>query len=397
VVAGPLTASRPAWRRRLPVVFVVLAVSLVHGCVLRQFSAHLAALGASADPAPERLTAIYVRSMEAEEPPGARGTSAAVHAQGGAPRPETGSAMAQVAAASAPGTHEEPPAPEAVASAPALPVSAASEVAGDPAASSSAAGVAEAASPPQAVASAASAASTSARASAPLPGGPPFEWPAATRVSFSLTGYYRGDVYGSAQVEWLRAEDKYQVHLDVRVGFDAAPFLSRRMSSEGRITPAGLAPSRYDQQTRLAFADPVRSTVRIDPDGVWLANGQRRERPVGVQDSASQFIQLAWLFSMRPELARPGGTVELPLALPRNVDRMVYDVQPPELLKTPFGDVPVFRLVPRQVARAGGDMTIEMWIAPRYRHLPVRLKIRQDAETFVDLMITRPPELAAGP
>jgi hypothetical protein len=373
------------------VVLVVLGVSLVHGCMLRQFSAHLAALGASADPAPERLTAIYVRSMDAQEPPGARGMSATLRAQGNAPRPEPAAAMAQVAAASAPASPDDPPAPEAAASAPALPASAAS------AATASAASAADAASQPQAVASAASAVPAPARAAASAPGGPAFEWPAATRVSFSLTGYYRGDVYGSAQVEWLRAEDKYQVHLDVRVGFDAAPFLSRRMSSEGRITPAGLAPARYDQQTRLAFADPVRSTVRIDPDGVWLANGQRRERPAGVQDSASQFIQLAWLFSMRPEMARPGGTVELPLALPRNVDRMVYDVHPPELLQTPFGEVPVFRLVPRQVARAGGDMTIEMWIAPRYRYLPVRLKIRQDADTFVDLMITRPPELAAGP
>jgi hypothetical protein len=34
-----------------------------------------------------------------------------------------------------------------------------------------------------------------------------------------------------------------------------------------------------------------------------------------------------------------------------------------------------------------------MWIAPQFRYLPIRLKIHQDAETFVDLMITKPPEL----
>ena len=46
----------------------------------------------------------------------------------------------------------------------------------------------------------------------------------------------------------------------------------------------------------------------------------------GLQDAASQFVQLTYLFSTRPELLRVGGSVELPLALPRSVDRWIYDV-----------------------------------------------------------------------
>ena len=46
-----------------------------------------------------------------------------------------------------------------------------------------------------------------------------------------------------------------------------------------------------------------------------LATGERLERVPGVQDSASQFIQLAAMFTTRPELLRAGDTVEMLLAL----------------------------------------------------------------------------------
>jgi hypothetical protein len=44
-------------------------------------------------------------------------------------------------------------------------------------------------------------------------------------------------VHGEAQVEWLREGTRYQVHMDVSVGPSFAPLMSRRVSSEGEITP----------------------------------------------------------------------------------------------------------------------------------------------------------------
>ena len=44
----------------------------------------------------------------------------------------------------------------------------------------------------------------------------------------------------------------------------------------------------------------------------------------------------------------------------------------------------------------GGDLSAEVWFAPRYRYLPVRIRIQQDAQTFIDLVLARRPELA-GP
>jgi len=346
---------RPARAAGLTV--LVGGVIAVHGCVVDQVGLHLGGFSRSSDPMPERMKATYVRSMELVEP-------AVVAKTAPAPRPK------RAVAASPPTPRPEPAA------------SAASEPEPVPA-PASAPLVADAASEPV-VAPAEEAASA-----------PPFEWPRATRVSFSLTGYFRGEVHGSAQVEWLREQERYQVHLDVTIGPKFAPFMSRRMSSEGVITPEGLMPRRFDQQTKIAFTAPTRATVLLEPDHVVLANGQRRERWAGVQDSASQFVQLAWQFSTSPDLLKPGATITVPLALPRAVSRMVYDVSDRELLATPFGEIPVYRLKPRLAPKPGGDLPVEMWIAPQFKYLPIRLKIHQDAETFVDLMITKLPELGA--
>ena len=219
----------------------------------------------------------------------------------------------------------------------------------------------------------------------------PFEWPVSTRMRYVLTGNFRGEVHGDAQVEWIRTGPRYQVHLDVSVGLLA----SRRMSSEGDITPEGLSPRRYDQETKLVFDDPHRTWVRFEGDQVRLATGQLVARWPGVQDTVSQFVQLSFLFGSQPERLRVGNTVEMPLAMPRKVSNWEYDVVEEETLYTPFGEVQAFHLKPRREPRAGGDMTVDIWIAPRLRHLPVRFRIRPDPESYFDLVLDRPPELAA--
>jgi len=176
-----------------------------------------------------------------------------------------------------------------------------------------------------------------------------------------------------------------------------AVLASRRMSSDGRITPEGLAPQRYDQETMIVLRDPVRSTVRFEGGQVLLANGRHVPHVAGVQDTVSQFVQMSWLFATQPERLRAGERIELPLAMPRNVSIWAYEVQGEEFLHTPFGPVQAFHLKPLREPRAGGDMTVDIWIAPQLRYLPVRFRIRPDPEAYFDLMLDRRPELAARP
>lgn len=225
-----------------------------------------------------------------------------------------------------------------------------------------------------------------------------FEWPPSTRLSYTLTGDYRGPVQGQATVEWLRSGTRYQVHLDVSVGPSFAPLLSRRITSEGEITERGLQPRRYDEETKVAFASPRRLTIWLDGNQVRLPNGTQLSRPDGVQDSASQFVQMTWLFTTQPQWLVQGRTIELPLALPRRVEPWLYDVLETTTLDTPAGPVEAVHVKPRRDAtRAGlrGDLAAEFWVAPSLQYLPVRIVIRQDENTHIDLLIERLPQQAA--
>ena len=222
------------------------------------------------------------------------------------------------------------------------------------------------------------------------------EWPLSTRLSYELTGYYRGPVTGQAQVEWIRQGRRYQVHLDVSVGPAFAPLISRRMSSEGLLTPQGIAPQRYDEDTRVLFAERRRVSVLFQGDSLQLANGLIVEALPGGQDAASQFVQLTWLFLTGREQMRVGHSVELPLVLPRRQYRWRYDILGEQELQTPMGPLPTWHLKPTREA-GGGDLSAEVWLAPGLQYLPVRLLIRQDAQNYVDLMLKSAPLQEAPP
>lgn len=392
LLEGPLRtivdAGQP-WTRRLGALGLLLAVVVVHGCLADTVTDRMADISIEAA-MPQRIEVAYVRELEISEPP--RFAPAA-------PLPPLARAPAKARrakpAASAASQPEDAPqqlaSAEPAASAP--PVDAPETVA--VAASAPVAEVAQAASQPPAPASASV---TAAAASPPAPAGsaPAFAWPGSTRLSYVLTGNYRGEIHGSAQVEWVRVGSRYQVHLDVYIGMPAAPLMKRNLTSEGVLTPEGLQPERFDQLTKVAFRDAQRQSMRFEPEGIILADGRRRDRLAGVQDTASQFVQLSYLFTTKPELLRAGGMVEFPLALPKNVDRYVYDILEQEPVYTPFGAVDAFHLKPRRVARRGNsDLVAEAWYAPTLAYLPVRIKLSADADTYIDLVIRRKPELSA--
>lgn len=378
----PARHAAARWLARLGLVAAVLAV---HGCVVREVGRHLADWRAAAD-MPRRMEVVYVREMALEAPPP---MPRAAPAPPQRPRARRRAAVAQAAPASAPAAAPVvEPEPEPVAQAPAEPpaAEAAEALASSP-------DTTVAANEPPASAPATAEASASAPASAAsAPGG--FAWPRSTRLSYVLTGNFRGELHGTAQVEWIKRGTRYQVHLDAVIGVPIAPLFTRRMSSEGRLVDDGLAPERFDQDSKMAFRDRRRESLRFDGDAVQLTNGQRSGGWPGVQDSASQFVQLSYLFNTRPALRDVGSEIAFPLAMPGYVEPWAYRVGEREALSTPFGEIETFHVKPLRKARPG-NLTAEMWFAPALRYLPVRIRLRQDESTFIDLVISRKPELAA--
>ena len=220
---------------------------------------------------------------------------------------------------------------------------------------------------------------------------PDFEWPPSTRLDYRLVGHFRGPVQGQARVEWLRSGARYQVTLELSIGPSFSPLASRRVSSDGEITAQGLRPRRYDEETRALLRDTRQLSIALDTETIRLPSGREQRRPEGVQDSASQFVQMTWLFTTQPQLLQAGQTIAFPLALPRQVEVWTYDVLDTERLHTPAGPVDAVHVKPRREATAGGDLSAEVWFAPSLQYLPVRMLIRQDADTYLELSLERLP------
>lgn len=206
-------------------------------------------------------------------------------------------------------------------------------------------------------------------------------WPANTRLTYKLTGNYRGEVHGAAEVQWQREGDRYEAQLNIRL----ALVLNVKLVSQGTLAPDGLRPEVY-QESFL-----TRNTrVTIDAQHVRLNDGRLLAKPEGVQDTASQFVELSHRFSTGRDPLVVGGVVPLWLARPRGLDLWTYDVVALDTLETPeLGMVQAFHLKPRPIANPRGSTVADLWFAPSLQYLPVRVMVTLGDGNFVDLMVER--------
>jgi hypothetical protein len=374
-LAGRITPrpgpGQACWPRRAGWWSLLVIVLLGHALAALWLQDNLIGWGAGDKPMPERMEVAFVQALAQASPP---------PPPAAAPRLAQKRARARAAAraASAPASDSALPlpAPESAPPAEVVALAAAEPAASEVVGISAVAAVAEAASAPAAA--------------------PAFEWPPSTRLTYTLSGNYLGEVRGNARVQWVRQDARYQVHVDIVIGPSFAPLISRRMTSDGDLGEQGLVPRLYDEATRLPFRKPRRVTLQFTPEQVTLANGSQQEALPGLQDAASQFVQMTWLFTTQPELLRVGNTVTMPLALARRVGLWVYDVLGQERLTTPIGEIDTYHLKPRLgQLRPGTELSAEIWFAPSLQYLPVRIRIQQDADTFVDVMIDAAPLQAA--
>ncbi len=218
---------------------------------------------------------------------------------------------------------------------------------------------------------------------------PASTWPPDTRLRYNLKGYYRGDVYGSAEVLWQHRDGRYQARVDLRM----ALVLSVTLLSQGTLSDEGLLPAQYEEQ----FLASVR---RASFDGIALKfnDGTAVRQPPQVQDTASQFVELTRRFASGRQALAVGATVPVWLARPQQLDLWTYDVVALETLDLPeLGAVPAYHLQPRPLVRARGPITAEMWFAPTLQYLPVRIRIQLGEGNFIDLLAQRIEQGQADP
>ena len=386
-----LSPWRESRRRRAGWLALILAVLLAHGLLGWRVLASV--IGWNTGAQPRRIQIAFTRQLQPSTSPAA---AAAVAPPPPEPRPARAVRAARASSAPAP------------ASAPAQ---------ADAASSSSrrqledealaladrlerarlAAEAASAASSAVSAAQAAPAAASAALARNDAIAGPerkPLDWPPSTRLTYTLTGLVRGgNLYGNAVVEWRRDGTHYQVQSDVHV---QNLFTDRHIFSDGEITPQGLSPHHFDELLEPPLMAPRRSQIEFTDSEVLMPDGRRMIKLPQTQDEASQFVQFVWLFTVHPELARPGTLVDFPLALTRSMRRWHYRVAATEPLEMPFGTLQAVHLVPVLTApRRPNEYTFEFWMAPTLQYLPVKVVIEGDEHNLAELTLDALPLQAA--
>ena len=206
------------------------------------------------------------------------------------------------------------------------------------------------------------------------------DWPSALRLRYRLTGYYRGELTANAQVTWQRQSDRYQVRIVVDLGLGVVT-----VTSQGKVTPQRLEPEMYEE----AFFGR-RRPVEFLEDRIRLTNRRTLPRPVGTQDSASQFVELhRKLLAAGPGLVL-GTEVPLTMARPNGIDAWVYEVVAREILTLTLDGKPeqveTIKLYPKPLPNRTEYTFQQFWYAPSLNYLPARVRVEMgDREGFVEL------------
>ena len=394
-VRSPWRESR---RRRAAWFALILGVLVVHALFgLRVLSS---VIGWNSAPEPRRIEITFAKQMKPTAPPT---TAVAMPAPAPAPRAPRAvrSASSSPVPASAPEEAEFHPVPDSAPSeSRAQLVGKALTLAAELERAQRAREAAESASAAQAraaeIAAAASAAQEARTAAAIAgPARPAFDWPPATRLTYTLTGE-RGTgvrIYGHATVEWRHEGPRYQVQFDVHI----SPLIDQHMYSDGVIGADGLSPQHYDESFSFLFATPRARRIEFGENEVTLNNGTRVIKLPQTQDGASQFVQFVWMFYNHPDLLTPGRIVQIPLALPNNLRRWNYQVVGQERLDLAFGAIDAVHLKPvLDGPRRPNEYPFDIWTAPSLQYLPVQILVKVDERTWALLALDDLPMQAVG-
>jgi hypothetical protein len=154
------------------------------------------------------------------------------------------------------------------------------------------------------------------------------------------------------------------------------------MTSQGQVDAVTLQPGSYEE---VRNGKP--RGLRVGEREVVLANAITVARPDGLQDTASQFVELSHRFATGREVLEVGRSISFWLARPGAIDLWTYDIVEREVLATKLGAVQAFHLKPRPLANPHGNIYMDMWFAPSLQYLPVRVRVAMGDEAVVDLLV----------
>lgn len=211
------------------------------------------------------------------------------------------------------------------------------------------------------------------------PPAPAVRIPAPVRLGFDVAGQAKGFQYSArAELLWQHDGQQYQARQEISVLFLG----SRAQTSVGEITHLGLQPRRFGDRSRseqAAHFDFAQGRVSFS------ANTPPAPIAPGAQDRLSVFLQLSALFSAAPQRFAVGTRISIPTVSARAADTWTFTVEGEETLDLPIGTLQAVQL--QRLPRRDYDQKAQVWLAPEFGYLPVRIRITQANGDFAELSL----------
>lgn len=208
---------------------------------------------------------------------------------------------------------------------------------------------------------------------------------APTSVELSYDVARNGLHIGVTSERFEAGDSAYRVVSETRAVGPAALFLRRprTLASSGQLTGAGLRPLRFDDargdddaRRMSASFDWKRAQLTLVHDG----KSEIVPLPAGTQDRLSIMYQFMY--------TRPGqrAHVEFPMTNGRKLDRYRYSVARNVEIETALGRLDTVHLVKERNPDESGT---ELWLAPQYHYLPVKVVVIEEDGTRYEQTLTR--------
>lgn len=196
-----------------------------------------------------------------------------------------------------------------------------------------------------------------------------FELPSSVSIAFSARSSITD---GVAHYSWKREGGQYETQSTLQAtGFFVNMFAGvLHQVSRGSVTTAGLAPDAFHLRRGDNAPDTAEFARTASELRLSRAGGSPRAQPLpaAIQDTQSFVFHLAYLLAQIGDTGRP---IELMVTNARKVYRYRFQIMGVGPIETPLGVVETVHL---KSEAADPTDAYEVWLAPSYYNLPVRLK-----------------------
>ena len=180
---------------------------------------------------------------------------------------------------------------------------------------------------------------------------------------------------GAGELFWSHDGTTYNARLSVSY----FRITLRTQTSTGKIGAKGLEPRRFGDKTRSEVAAHFeREKGKIS----FSANTPDIPLQDGAQDQLSVILQLGALLGGNPERINEGTNLPFQAVGARSAENWTFIVGKMERLKLPGGEIMARHLW--REANAQYDINVDVWLAPDFGYLPVRIRLTQTNGNIID-------------